>query len=67
MSVAEGAKNVSWPWLSPLRGSGSLTMAFTGKFVHIYIYIYIYIYICIYIIRMVNILGRKSAKTLPTN
>ena len=63
MSVAEGAKNVSWPWLSPLRGSGSLTMAFTGKFVHIYIYIYI----CIYIIRMVNILGRKSAKTLPTN
>ena len=63
MSVAEGAKNVSWPWLSPLRGSGSLTMAFTNKFVHIYIYIYI----CIYIIRMVNILGRKSAKTLPTN
>ena len=32
---AEGAKNVSWPWLSPLRGWGSLTMAFTGKF---YIY-----------------------------
>ena len=40
---AEGAKNVSWPWLSPLRGWGSLTMAFTGKFVYIYIYIYIYI------------------------
>ena len=27
---AEGVKNVSWPWL--LRGWGSLTMAFTGKF-----------------------------------
>ena len=39
-------KNVSWPWLSPLQGWGSLTMAFTGKFVHIiYIYIYIYIFI----------------------
>ena len=24
------AKNVSWPWLSPLWGWGSLTMAFTG-------------------------------------
>ena len=24
---AEGAKNVPWPWLSPLRGWGSLTMA----------------------------------------
>ena len=31
---AEGAKNVSWPWLSPLRGWGSLTMASTGKFVY---------------------------------
>ena len=30
----EGAKNVSWPWLSPLRGWGILTMAFTGKFVY---------------------------------
>ena len=36
---AEGAKNVSWPWLSPLRGWGSLTMA------SIYIYVYIYIYV----------------------
>ena len=26
---AEGAKNVSWPWLSPIRGWGSLTMAST--------------------------------------
>ena len=34
---AEGAKNVSWPWLSPLQGRGSLTMAFTGKFVYVYI------------------------------
>ena len=42
---AEGAKNVSWPWLSPLRGWGSLTMTFTSKFVYIYIYIYIYIFI----------------------
>ena len=32
---AEGAKNVSWPWLSPLQGWGSLTMVFTGKFVQI--------------------------------
>ena len=32
----EGAKNVFWPWLSPLRRCGSLTMAFTGKFVYIY-------------------------------
>ena len=41
---AEGAKNVSWPWLSPLRGWDSwdsLTMAFTGKSVYIYIYIHI--------------------------
>ena len=42
---AEGAKNVSWPLLSPLRGWGSLTMAFTGKLVYIYMYVYIYIYI----------------------
>ena len=31
---AEGAKNVSWPWLSLLRGRGSLTMIlaiFNGK------------------------------------
>ena len=46
---AEGAKNVFWPWLSPLRGWGSLTMALTGKFVCIYIYIYICMYICIYV------------------
>ena len=38
---AEGAKNVSRPWLSPLRGWGSLTITSTGKFVYIYIYIYI--------------------------
>ena len=31
---AEGAKNVSWPWLSPLRGWGSLTMTSTGKSVY---------------------------------
>ena len=31
----EDAKNVSWPWLSPLRGWGSLTVAFTGKFEYI--------------------------------
>ena len=30
----EDAKSVSWPWLSPLRGWGSLTMASTGKFVY---------------------------------
>ena len=32
---------VSWPLLSPLGGWGSLTMAFTSKFVYIYIYIYL--------------------------
>ena len=31
---AEGSKNVSWPWLSSLRGWGSLIMALTGKFVY---------------------------------
>ena len=31
---AEGAKNVSWPWLSKLRRWGSLTMTSTGKFVY---------------------------------
>ena len=30
-------RNVSWLWLSLLRGWGSLTIAFTGKFVR-YIY-----------------------------
>ena len=50
---AEGAKNVSWPWLSPLRGWDSLTMASAGKFVYMahhfillrlnpYMYIYVY-------------------------
>ena len=29
---AKGAKNVSWPWLSPLQGWGSLTRSFLGKF-----------------------------------
>ena len=29
---AEGAKSITWPWLSLLRGCGSLTTAFTGKF-----------------------------------
>ena len=32
---AENADNVSCPCLSPLQGWGSLTMAFTGKFVYI--------------------------------
>ena len=45
---AEGTKNVSWPWLSPIQGWGSLTMAFTGKFVYTYTYIYIYIYILLF-------------------
>ena len=31
---AEGAKSVSWPWISLLQGWGSLTMVFTGKFVY---------------------------------
>ena len=29
------AKNVSWPWITPLQGWGSLSLAFTGKFVQI--------------------------------
>ena len=37
---AEGTKNVSWPWLSPLRGWGSLTMASIGKFANLYIYMH---------------------------
>ena len=46
---AEGAKNVSSPWLSLLRGWSSLIMTFLGTFVciYIYIYIYIYMYVCI--------------------
>ena len=28
----EGAKNLSWLWLYPLRGWGSLTITFLGKF-----------------------------------
>ena len=31
---SDGAKNVSWPWLSLLRGWSSVTMAFIGKFVY---------------------------------
>ena len=30
---AEGSKEVSWFWLCPLRGWGSLTMTSSGKFV----------------------------------
>ena len=32
--LAEGAKNVSLPWLSPLQGWSSLTMTSTSKFVY---------------------------------
>ena len=50
---AEGTKNVSWPWLSPLQGWGSLTMTSTGKFIYIiYLYIYVYIYTHIYTLTM---------------
>ena len=31
---AEGAKNVSWHWLSPLRGWGSLTVTPTDIFIY---------------------------------
>ena len=30
---AGGVKSVSWPWLSPFQRWGSLTRAYTGKFV----------------------------------
>ena len=46
---AEGAKNVSWPWLSPIRGWGSVAMTFTGKFVYIYTYTHIHIHTHTYI------------------
>ena len=45
---AEGAKNVSWPYLSPLRGWGTYIYIYMLH-VHIYIYIYIHIYAYIYI------------------
>ena len=44
---AEGAKNVSWPWLSTLRRWGSMTMAFTGKFVYLSIYLSISLPVCL--------------------
>ena len=31
---AEGAENVSWPWVPPLRGCCGLTITFTGKFLY---------------------------------
>ena len=34
-SQKEGAKNISWPWLSLPRVWSSLTMTFTGKSVYI--------------------------------
>ena len=39
---AKGAKNVFWPYQSPLSEWGSLTMIFLGKFGHIFISIYTY-------------------------
>ena len=42
---AGGTKNVSWPWLSPLRGWGCLTMSLIGKFVCVSLYVCVYIYI----------------------
>ena len=38
MSV-ECAKNISWPWLTPLQGWSRLTMTFAGIYIYIYIYI----------------------------
>ena len=38
--AVDSAKNVAWPWLSPLRGWCSLAMAFTGKLVNLCIFIY---------------------------
>ena len=62
---AEGAKNVSWPWLSPLRGWGSLTMSLTGKFVYLYMNIsgYFLINSCSYSnFQILNIVVSKYAK-----
>ena len=46
----EGAKNVSWPWLSPLRASGhEVVWLWHFLVVNLYIYIYImYVYIYSY-------------------
>ena len=34
---AEGAKNFSWPWLSPPQGWGSLTLSFTGQLLYLWL------------------------------
>ena len=46
-------KRFPWPWLSPLRGWDSLTVAFTGKFVYLYLYLYLSIYLSIYLYRSI--------------
>ena len=72
---AEGAKNISWPYLSPLRRWDSLTMTFLHKFEHIhlsisifiylyihistYLYIYVSIYIYIYILETISHLRHR--------
>ena len=69
---AGGAKNISWPYLSPLRRWDSLTMTFLHKFgyihlsisIFIYLYIhistYLYIYVSIYIYIYIYILETMS-------
>ena len=46
----EGAKNLSCPWLSPLRVLGSLTVTFTGKLVYMLHY---------FILLLLNALGLR--------
>ena len=59
---AEGAKNLSWPWLTRLHGWGSLTMAFTDKCVCVCVCVYIYIYIYIYIFIYLDVFGQVKRK-----
>ena len=53
---AEGARNISWPWLSPLWRWGSLTMAFTGN-----LYIWLTISSCYGSIPLIlGLIGREG-------
>ena len=53
-------KNVSWPWLPPLREGIALLWYLQ---VNLYVYIYIYLYICIYI--YIYIIDKYAAQCSP--
>ena len=56
-------------WLSPLRGWGSLTVAFLGKFanLHIYYILHIYIIYIMYICKKSHIILPYLARSLWVN